>query len=406
MSIFRQRLSQNTLALLLSNSGGALLSFALSVLIGRALGEAGLGIYAAALAWIFPLNLVAEFGLGTLLTREVSRNLDAAHAYLRTAMIQRVCLGGFLMALVWIAAPLLSTDPLVSLGLRIASPMIVILPLYSSFTAIFRANQKMLPIAGLNLGMVIAPVSLAAWACAAGQGVLLALAINTVTSAGQLVAAWAVYRWRFYHPTRTRLTLVSVLRAAYPFAVAAVLAAAQSRLNIILLERLTDTALVGYYAAAIRFVEAGRLVPFAFFDALFPLLSSLAEAPAQLERTFRRALLGLAAFGLVFGLVVSLIAAPLILLTYGAAFLPAVDVLRILAWALLPLLLKSGRTLYWYALGRENTVNVITLLVIVLQAVVALLLIPRYGAVGAALTVLIGEGLAFVLLWFVPKIRF
>ncbi|MCA9913669.1 MAG: oligosaccharide flippase family protein, partial [Anaerolineae bacterium] len=234
---------------------------------------------------------------------------------------------------------------------------------------------------------------------------LLALIVNTATSAGQLLAAWMIYRWRFYVPAKTRIRLVPMLRAAYPFAIAAVLAAVQSRLNIILLERAADASEIGYYAAALRFVEAGRLLPFAFFDALFPLLASLAEVPAQLERVFRQTLVALLGFGLLFGVGFAIAGDWLIALVFGTEFAPAADVLQVAAWILLPLLLKGGRTLYWYVQRREGYVNAITLLAIFIQVALALWLIPQIGAKGAALASLLTETVAFLLLWFAPYLR-
>jgi O-antigen/teichoic acid export membrane protein len=129
------RLPRNTLILLISNLGGALLSFLLFALIGRVLGTEGLGAYAAAMAWVFPLSLVVEFGLSTLMTRDLAANLGSAHAYLETVTLYRLLIGGAVMLLLIVLAPLISTDPLVVAGLRISAPLVIILPFFSSFTA-------------------------------------------------------------------------------------------------------------------------------------------------------------------------------------------------------------------------------------------------------------------------------
>ncbi len=399
MQILRQRLSQNTLALLLSNGGSAILSFMLSVLIGRLSGESGLGIYASTLAWIFPLSLVTEFGLGTLITRDIAQNSENAHAYLRASVIARLLIGGLLMAVVWIIAPFLSQDTPVITGLRLSSPLIVILPFYSSFTAIFRARERMRPIAWLNLGMLISQVILTGLAIYIGGDILAILAVNVITSAGQLVAAWVVYKRWFYQASKTKISVVPLLRASTPFAIAAVLAAVQSRIIIILLEQYTSTVDVGYFAAASRFIEAGRMLPHAFFDALFPLLAGLATNPARLNQMFRRVIIGLMVFGILFGIGISLVADPLISLSYGERFSPAIAILMVLAWSLLPMLLKGGRTLFWYAKGQEQYVNVVTGIVIVFQIMIAFWFIPAYGASGAAYTMILAESSGVILLF-------
>jgi O-antigen/teichoic acid export membrane protein len=399
MRLLKTRLSRNTFALLLSNGGSALLSFGLSVLIGRVLGETGLGVYAAALAWVFPLSLLAEMGIGTLITRDVAQQPDSSHAYVRQSVLIRLVAGGGLLLCLWSIAPFLSNHPQVVRGIRVSAPLLLIQPLYSTFTAIFRARQVMQPIAYLNLGMLIAQVSLSVVVLWNGYGIIALFVVNLLTSAGQLVAAWGVYRMRFYAPAGVRLPYRALMRRALPFAVAAVLAAVQLRLTIILLERFASTAEVGLYAAAARFVEAGRMLPHAFFDALFPLLAGMAAAHEKFERFFRRVMIGLMVFGLLFGAGITLIDEGLIDVTYGDRFSGAVPVLWIAAWGLLPLLLKQGRTLYWYAQGHEQFVNVMTVLVIVCQALIGLWLIPRYGAEGAALTALLAESIGFLLLW-------
>jgi O-antigen/teichoic acid export membrane protein len=397
------RLSRNTITLLTSNVGSAALSFILSVLIGRVLKQEGLGVYTAALAWVFPLSLIAEFGLGSLMTRDIAQNPDSADEYLRSTTSARLWLGGGLMLALVIFAPLLSDDPAVIAGLRISAPLIVILPFFGAFTAIFRAKQAMWPIPPLNLGMLVAQVVLTIAVFLAGGGVLAALVVNTLTSAGQLVAAWAVWRWKFYTPMRARhvapLQIIVLLRRAWPFALAAVLAALQTRAGTILLEKLTDTAQVGYYAAGTRFVEAARMIPNALFGALFPALAALAAQQEALQRTFRKVMLGLGGFGFALGTGFLLFAAPIMNLTYGAVFEPAIPVLQIAMWSLLPGLLRAGRTLYWYAQGREQFTNIVTGVALVVQIILSLWLIPLHGASGAAIVSLVTETLALLLLW-------
>jgi O-antigen/teichoic acid export membrane protein len=404
--VIRSPLSRNTLILLISNVGSAVLSFALSVLIGRALGQDGLGVYSTALAWVFPLSLVAEFGLGTLITRDVAQNLDSEAEYLRVTTWARLWLGGSLIALLVVAAPLLSNDSAVVAGLQISAPLIIIVPYFGSFTAIFRARQVMWPIPWLNVGMLVIQVAMTIGVFLTGGGVIAAMIVNTVTSAAQLAAAWSVYRWKFVPnilpivgvKRASPLHVTLLLKRAWPFALAAVLAALQTRIGTILLERLTDTGNVGYYAAATRFVEAGRTIPNALFGALFPALAALAQQPEAMRVTFRLVMGGVAGFGIVLGGVCTMLAPLLLNLTYGAKFVPAVPVLQIAMWSLLPSLLRGGLTLYWYALGREQFTNVVTGVMVVIQAAISLWFIPRYGASGVAMVSIIAESSGLALL--------
>jgi PST family polysaccharide transporter len=272
----------------------------------------------------------------------------------------------------------------------------------SVFTAIFRARGQMRYPAILNVGMLLAQVALTAVAFGAGWGVIGALRVNFVTTLGQLIVAALIWYWRFAEPDGGRAVPVNVrelLRRAFPFAVAAVIAAVQMRLSIILLERVVSPEQAGTYTAAARFVEAGRLVPQAVFDAMLPFLTMMAAQPQVFRRTFGMSLRGLAAYGLVFGILIWLLAYALIGLFFGQQFDASAEVLRVLAWSLLPMSLKYLRGLYWYAMRRENWVNTVSLFALLGQIAASLVILPAYGAIGAAWVVVFSEAIAAAVLW-------
>lgn len=399
------RLSRDTLLLLVSNIGSAALLFVLSALIGRALGSSGLGAYAVALAWVYPLSLLVEFGLATLLTRDLAQRPQDTSAILAPMMLARLMIGISAALALFLTAPLLSADPVIVAGIHVSAPLVFVLPLFSTFTAVFRARGVMLPIPALNIGMLVAQVALTAWALQRGGGVVAVLVVNTITSAGQAAAAWWVYRRYFATPANREAlqpalsTVLPLLRRALPFALAAVFAALQMRLSLVLLEQLANRAEAGYFTAASRFVEAARLFPNAFFGALFPALSMLAADPLRLRQTFRRASRALALFGVLAGGGLTLAALPLLNLVYGTDFDLAAPTLVVLSWSLVFGVLRGVRTLYWYAVGREQYVNFVNGAVIVLQVALGVWLVPVYGAMGAALGFLVVEAAALALLW-------
>jgi O-antigen/teichoic acid export membrane protein len=419
----RSSLRSNTLTLAVSNVGTAALSFVLAVLIGRGLGEAGLGAYAVALAWVMPLSLLAEFGIGTLLTRDLAQTPAAQGDLVHAAIRARLWLGGAAMLALIVVAPLLANDPALVVGIQLSAPLILIQPLYSTYTAVFRSRGEMRPIPLLNIGMLAVQVILSLMVLSSGFGVqgsqfsvlsadtstpqvseliphssflipqyLSLILINTLTSALQLAACWGIYRRRFYAPpSDTPRRLTPLLRAAWHFGLAALFAALQVRLSTILLENIVGLGEAGYYAAANRFIEAARLLPNAFFGAAFPALAALAANPTTMRATFRRAALLMGGYGVLAAGALALVAAPLLALTYGAAFAPAAPALVVMGVGLVFSLLRGLRTLYWYARGREAFVNAVNGGIILLQLVLSLWLIPRYGAAGAALALTLVE---------------
>jgi O-antigen/teichoic acid export membrane protein len=389
-------LTHNTAILLANNISGALLAFIITAVIGRGLGVEGLGQYSFVVACVAPLAAVADFGMGSLITRDVAQNQAMAWPFLRATRRVLLPIASLLLIATWLATPLLHIAPVAAGGLALVALLIVLDPWYGLYTALFRAFQRMTPIFVVNVGGLALQLILSVIAVAGGAGLIGVATVLVLINVVQLLATWIW--WRRYHPAASPgsalLPSRDILRRALPFAIAGILSVLQSRLSFLLLWHLAGDGPVGLYSAASRFVEAGRLVPAAFFGALFPALASLAEHPIAMRRTFIRASGAVTGFAVAFGLAMTLVGGLLIRLVYGperASFGGAVPVLTVLAWSLIPALLRSVLVLYHYSLGRERFVNTVILLVLIGQLLVGWLLIGRWGAVGAALTAAIVE---------------
>ncbi len=398
------RLTHNTAILLANNIGGALLAFIITAVIGRGLGVDGLGQYSFIVACVAPLAAVADFGMGSLITRDVAQNQAMAWPLLRATRRVLLPVASLLLILTWLATPLLHVAPAVAVGLSIVALLIILDPWYGLYTALFRAVQQMTPVFAVNVGGLLLQLILSLVAIGSGMGLIGVAAVVIVVNVAQLLATWAW--WRICCPGRApagpALPRRDILSRALPFAIAGILSVLQSRLNVLLLAHLAGDSSVGLYSAASRFVEAGRLIPAAFFGALFPALASLAEQPIAMRRTFVRASGLVTGFAVAFGLAMTVFGGLLIRLVYDpqrTSFGGAVPVLTVLAWSLIPALLRSVLVLYHYGLGRERFVNAVILLVLVAQLLLGWLLIGRWGAVGAALTVTIVETGGMVCLW-------
>ena len=398
-----RRVAFNSAILLGVNLTGAGLGFVLSVVTARALGVDDFGRYTLALAWSFALGLFGEFGLNTLLTRDLAQRRADVSAYLTAATLIKTMLSLALIAALEWAAPVVSRDPPTIGAIRLAAPLIWLNALYGSFTAIFRAFERMLPILLLNTGGLIVQLGLTVIVVATGGHLIELVGLAVAVQLAQIIAAYAIYRARFRSvPARGfDLRLVKQLgRVALPFAIAGVLGAIQLRANVLLLGSLRGESAVGIFSAAARWAEAAKVLPYAFFGAIFPRLSFLAREPAgQLELTFRRSEQWLLVFALVAALALTLAAHPLLVSTYGAAFAPAVPTLQILGWLIVPALWNGLTVLYLYALGGEGFVNWVSAASLALQILAAFPLIALWGAAGAALSSLVGECAMVIPFW-------
>lgn len=398
---------RNTIILFANNAGGAALAFLISVVIGRGLGQSGLGQYAFVTAWVMPLTMLADFGLGTLITRDAARDQSTASALLHEANRTLPLIAGLTLLGAWITIPLSGFAATVTVALAMAALLIVLDPWYGLYTAAFRAFERMIPILAVNVGGLAVQCALTVIAVASGAGFIGAVGALVIVNIGQWAAIWGWWRKANLTPATTLRTGappgLRLLRRAAPFALAAVIGALAVRMNVLLVDRLAGDAATGQYSAASRFVEAGRLLPNAAFGALFPALAGVSLDRGALNRLFRQAMgsLGLLSVVLALGLTLT---APLVLgLSYGGSFVAAAPVLALLAWSLVPSTARGLVSLYLYSLGREGVVNRVALFALIGQAGIGVVSVTAFGAIGAALTVILTEGSALVALLIVVR---
>ena len=165
--------------------------------------------------------------------------------------------------------------------------------------------------------------------------------------------------------------------------IGAVLSLLNLRLDFALLDVFAGTAVVGTYAVASKFAELVRLVPVAITYVLYPRFSRETKARAT---TDTRRLLGPATALTFVGAVLLGLAAPLVLpLLYGAQFDAAVGLAQLLLVGLSVEGAAGVISAYLYGVGRPGLNSVAMGAGVVLTVVLDLVLVPQYGATGAAI---------------------
>jgi hypothetical protein len=155
------------------------------------------------------------------------------------------------------------------------------------------------------------------------------------------------------------------------------------RLDVAILGALAGPAVLGVYAVASKYAELLRLPGLAVTYVLYPIFAGQDEAVVA-ART--RALFGKAAAVTVLTAIpLALAAGTLLPLLYGHAFSGA----TVPAWILIAGLLGEGVaglvTAYLYGVGRPGVNSLAMGAGVLVTVVLDLLLIPRHGAVGAAI---------------------
>jgi O-antigen/teichoic acid export membrane protein len=387
----------------------AMFGFLLVVVVTRGLHTSGAGVFFTAVAMFTILSNTAKLGADTGLVRMVSRYRALARARdVRATVViglgPVLAVGTALALAVFVLAPQLA-----ELFMRGADPrdgtvylrgLAPFLPLGASMIVMLagtRGHGSVVPYVVVNsIGTPVARVVLVLGAVAAGLGgmaVTLAWALPLAAGfvVGLAVLAAQVRRGEresppAASPQSTGALAAEFWRFAAPRGVAAVFEITLLWVNVLLLGALASTHQAGIYAAASKFVTTGVFVLEATRLAIAPQISALLtqRRTAEAEHLLRMSTTWVIAAS--WPIYLSLAAfAPVALRMYGGDFVTGQTALTILSLAVL-VNLGTGNIQTVLLMGGKSSWNLFNMAgAVLINVVLGLLLIPRYGIEGAAI---------------------
>lgn len=368
--------------------GRGVLVFAVGLVVARHLGPASLGTLSVAIAIVTLLAGWVQFGMDGVLSRDLLLEPERAGERLASAAVLRLMIGALalvaLVALAWLARDGHAEEARLVLVL---SPM-VLLPALLLPDVWLRAHLRGRAAAGAQLAAAAAGALLRVTFVVL-KAPLAAFAAAAVVELG--VAAWLVHRLArregLHAPWRAarRATLHALVRECWPLALSGVAVVLYMKIDELMLRALLGPAEVGWYTAATRFTEIWFFLPAALASSLLPrLIAAKGSGADQYRRQMQRSYDLQVAAAYVIALPVSLTAPWLIAVAYGSDFAPSAPILTVHVWSVVFVFLGVARGQWLVQQGHGVFYLVSTLSGAGLNIGLNLLLIPRWGGVGAA----------------------
>ncbi|MDE2816459.1 MAG: flippase [Chloroflexota bacterium] len=395
---FLRRIARNALVPLLAMVIARGLMWAFAAYYLRVLGEENYGYYAHAVNLIGFFGPLTDFGLGVLLTREVSRRPDAAAVYFAIVQRVRMLLSVaaipvvlLIMAGIWYA-DVVPANAILTAGLL----AVALIPANAAGTAssLFAARERMDYTALVQIATALFTVGLGTVAIALGWGyvglAVTAFIANVVTAFVLLRALPREATGRAPWDGQLARTL---MLASLPLMLNALLNVIFFRIDIQVLAMARDISEVGFYGAAYKYVEAFALLPSALVLALFPALSRIAPTDrAALQGIFNKALQFMLVLAVGGAVCFSWYATSFIWLIGGEKFLPhGATALAILIW-FLPLSYVNAITQYvLIALDQQKWIAIAFALATAFNLITNIIFVPQYGYAAAAVTTVLSE---------------
>ncbi len=375
-------------------------------IVSRLLGVSLYGTYALIFSYGTLWQIAADSGLYLTLTKSLVKDATDRHflightvglrlALLLTAFALGIGVAAYVAPLSSHLLPLV----IVAVGLSFQSLSQLIMGVFQYQAIIWRATiadigGRLAQIAGLVLITSLQPSALLEWA--AGW-----FTLSAVVTYG--INWWLLPAPRVLVPRFSWNVWGNIIVKTWPFALLLILNVIYFRIDIVMLGSMRSAQEVGWYGLAYRIIENGLFFPAMMGGLLLPRLvaafknqQSLTICALLKETTHIMALVG----GLI-GIVLWQEAPGIVTVISGPSFAPAGSLLSLLSIALVVMLFGNIAGFGLVAFGREKFLVGLYAVLLLVNITGNYLLIPHFGAVGAAWMTVITEILSTVSAMFV-----
>lgn len=384
--------AQNTSFLTIASVLQKVISFFYFIFVARMIQVEHTGVYFFAITFTTIFTVVADFGMGPVLTRETARFPDRAQSYFNTVFWTKVLFGVGAYALVVFFSYILRYPQETKLLIYISGLTMFFDNLTTAFNSIFRARK--------NLIYESATVIISQFTT---------LVIGTLALLNHWPLVWliiaytipsfltTVYMSRFlkrvYGITIQFIWNKEVfkifLATAVPFAMAGIIGRLYAYSDSLLMSKMLTAKELGWWSVPYKITFAFQFIPVALSASVYPVFSSLfLKDKASIGPLFEKSWRYL--FAIVFPLALGLmaVAQPVIIHVFGSQYAPSIVPLRLLLGSLIFgfLALITGALLN--ATNNQKTQTSLITVVLVFNIILNLLLLPRFGIVGAAIAAL------------------
>ena len=191
------------------------------------------------------------------------------------------------------------------------------------------------------------------------------------------------------------LEVKKLLFASLPYGLTLLLSTAFTRIDVVMVEGIAEQGAyaAGVYAAAFRLLDGVNMIGFIFATLLIPMLSKLVEAREPAGPLLRQAAGYMAALGVGVAAFMSFYAAEILELLYKESTTEWSIVLQWLIWAAVGIGLTYVYGSFLLSHQKIAALNKLFVAGVILNVILNFVLIPMYGALGAAIATVATQAL-------------
>jgi len=384
-------------------------SFLATIFVARSLGPTNFGQLSYALSFVGIFSVLASLGIDNVLYRELIKFPDKKRELLGSAFTIKIVAGLF-------TAALISLITLYSGGDSVSKILIIILSgtfIFNSFQIInleFQAQVKSKYPSIIAFSITIILNLLKILVIFSGRGVIYLALILLLEPILYAIFYWLVYEkkigermsdWSF-----DKAIAITLLKDSWPLIFSGAFAVIYSKIDQILIKHMIDTYSVGLYDSAIRIAEVWYFIPNLIMMSLFPAIINAKNTSRELyEKRLKKVSLFLIGLACFISIITTFFAPYIINIIYGSAFAGSTVILQIYIWSLIGSFIGALVMNYLIAENYRKIILFVNLVPMVINVLLDIIWIPKYGIVGPAYATLIAYSIGPIVLLFFKKTR-
>ena len=402
-------IAKNTAFMTMASVLQKIIAFVYFTLIARHVGAEDTGKYFTALAFTAVFVVFVDLGFSNVLIREAAKAKEKISQYLATVLSVKILFG----LLTYVAAVLVIN----LLGYSIEIKHLVYLSavtmlfdsLHMTLYGVLRAIGDLKWEAAGIVGSQTITLVLGTFFLYTNKPLIFLILAFTVSSVLNLFYATSVLYFKYKTPLKPKFDKVVfgyLGKIAIPFALAAIFARVYSYADSIILSKLAGDTAVGWYSIAHKISYSFQFIPLALIAALYPRFSEyFSRDKDRLAYIFQTGLKYLLIIAFPIAVGIGVLAEDIVLYIYTPEYVNSILPLQILMVGIVFAFASFPIGAFLNACNKQVHQTIIVAIAMTANLVLNLILIPRYGLVGAAISSLVGSLLLTKLgYWIVPKV--
>ena len=383
----------------------AFLGFVFWIIIARSMSPSDFGLFSVVFNLVNILYVICDVGLSSSLLRYLPQAIREAREgevkkILKVAFLVVFLASGLLaFALILFAKPLavlVFTKKELSLPLALSSFSLLGISLSYLFITMLQGKQKFLLAVITESSMMVVKVSSVILLVVLGRLNLVSLLfVFSLTSFSGLVLGLIFIRPSFLFSQLDGRLFKILFGFGVWVALARMANAASARIDTLMLARFVDSAQIGFYSAAQRMTFIFPVIVTGMTAVLSPKFAAL-KTEAEAKSFMKKSIFLISAlFSLV--AVLFILSPYLTVLIYGEVYKPAIFIFRVLLISSAFFIASSIPTvILLYYFGQSRLFAILSAIQFALIFIGNLVLIPRLGVVGPAISLVLAYGFIFL----------